>query len=244
MMNPSSHKSSISVFLPVFNDHATIGDLVKDTLSLLPSLTDDYEVILIDDGSTDGSGVLADDLARRSAHVKVVHHPSNQGYGAALRTGFKHASGDLIFYTDGDGQYDVLELALLMPLMTEGVDVVNGYKSKRGDSYCRKASGAIYNTLARYLFRLPIRDVDCDFRLIRRSAIELILLDKSSGAACVELVRKLTIAGCVFREVAVSHYPRLHGKSQFFTPRSVARTIFDFCSIWIASFLYDAGAFQ
>ncbi|MDX6305641.1 MAG: hypothetical protein QOI77_2610 [Blastocatellia bacterium] len=239
-----SRSNSITAFLPVFNDHGTIARLVNDALSVLPSFTDDYEVILINDGSTDQSGAIADELARTSAHVKVVHHASNQGYGAALRTGFKHARGDLIFYTDGDGQYDVRELALLIPLMTDGVDVVNGYKIKRHDNYYRRASGAIYNRLARFLFRLPIRDVDCDFRLIRRGAMQKILLSKSSGAICVELVRKLTIAGCVFREVPVHHYQRPHGKSQFFTPRRVALTIFDFCSIWLASFVQDAGAFH
>jgi len=243
-MTLSSHKNSISVFFPVFNDQGTIAGLVKDALSVLPSFTDDYEVILINDGSTDQSGALADELARTSAHVKVVHHAINQGYGGALRTGFQHATRDLVFYTDGDGQYDVLELALLIPLMTDGVDVVNGYKIKRKDNYYRRVSGAIYNSLARYLFRLPIRDVDCDFRLIRRTAMQRILLRKSSGAICVELVRKLNIAGCVFREVPVHHYSRPHGKSQFFTPRRVARTIFDFCGIWIASLLRDVGAFQ
>jgi glycosyltransferase involved in cell wall biosynthesis len=237
-----SYRNSISVFLPVFNDQATIGDLVKDALSVLPSFTDDYEVILVDDGSTDDSGAIADELARASAYVKVIHHAYNQGYGAALRTGFQNATGDLIFYTDGDGQYDVLELALLIPLMTDGVDVVNGYKIKRQDNRYRRASGAVYNSLARFLFRLPIRDVDCDFRLIRRSAMERILLGKSSGAICVELVRKLSVAGCVFREVPVHHYPRRHGESQFFTPRRVVQTIFDFCAIWIASFFRDSGA--
>src|SRR6266404_5587244 len=240
-MNPASH-NSISVFFPVFNDQATIGDLVKNALSVLPSFTDDYEVILVDDGSTDDSGAIADELARASVHVKVIHHEQNQGYGAALRTGFQNATGDLIFYTDGDGQYDILELALLVPLMIDGVDVVNGYKIKRQDNRSRRASGAIYNSLAGYLFRLPIRDVDCDFRLVRRSAIERIRLRKSSGAVCVELIRKLSLAGCVFREVPVNHYPRLHGKSQFFTPRRVGRTILDFCAIWIASFFLDSGA--
>ena len=241
-MTRSNYQNSISVFFPVFNDQATIGDLVKDALSVLPSFTDDYEVILIDDGSTDDSGAIADELARAFAQVKVIHHAQNQGYGAALRTGFQNATGDLIFYTDGDGQYDVHELALLIPLMTEGVDVVNGYKIKRQDNRYRRASGAVYNKVARYLFRLPIRDVDCDFRLIRRSAMDRIPLVKSSGAVCVELIRKLSVAGSVFREVPVHHYPRRHGQSQFFTPQRVARTIFDFSVIWIASFFRDSGS--
>jgi glycosyltransferase involved in cell wall biosynthesis len=243
-MSSSNNKNSISVFFPVFNDQATIGVLVKNVLSLLPSFTDQYEVVLVNDGSTDKSAAIANELARNSEHVRVIHHSHNRGYGAALRTGFENTTGDLIFYTDGDGQYDVLELAVLMPLMIDGVDVVNGYKKKRQDNRSRRVSGAIYNSLARSLFRLPIRDVDCDFRLVRRSAIEQIRLRKSSGAICVELVRKLSLAGCVFREVPVNHYPRLHGKSQFFTPRRVGRTLLDFCAIWIASFLLDSGALR
>lgn len=235
-MPNSNRQNSISVFFPVYNDQATIAALVQDALSVLPSLTDDYEVIMVNDGSTDDSGHIANELARTLTHVRVIHHGENRGYGAALKTGFEQTTKDLIFYTDGDGQYDVRELVLLVPLMTDLVDVVNGHKIKRQDNRIRRVSGALYNNIARCLFRLPIRDVDCDFRLIRREAMERILLAKSSGAVCVELVRKLSLAGCVFREVPVHHHPRRHGKSQFFTPGRVAQTIFDFCAIWIASF--------
>jgi glycosyltransferase involved in cell wall biosynthesis len=225
---------SITVFFPIFNDQETVESLVGKALEVLPELTGDYEILLINDGSTDASGAIADHLAQTIKQLRVIHHPNNQGYGAALRTGFSNASKDLIFYTDGDGQYDVSELKLLAPLMTDGVDVVNGYKIKRHDNRSRKASGAIYNNLARRLFRLPISDVDCDFRLVRRSAIDRISLGLSSGAICVELVRKLSSAGCTFREVPVHHYARPHGKSQFFTPRRVARTLFDFCVLWLS----------
>jgi glycosyltransferase involved in cell wall biosynthesis len=227
-------RKSITVFFPVFNDQETIELLAEKALAVLPQLTDDYEVLLIDDGSTDASGSVADDLARTMKHVRVIHHPFNQGYGAALRTGFGNAAKELIFYTDGDGQYDVGELARLVPLMEDGVDVVNGYKIERQDNRGRKASGALYNRLARFIFRLPISDVDCDFRLVRRSAVSRISLGVSSGAICVEMIRKLKSAGCTFREVPVHHYPRPHGKSQFFTPRRVARTIFDFFALWVS----------
>jgi glycosyltransferase involved in cell wall biosynthesis len=203
----------------------------------LTTLTADYEILLIDDGSTDASGAIADRLAQTIKELRVIHHPNNQGYGAALRTGFSNASKDLIFYTDGDGQYDVSELALLAPLMTDGVDVVNGYKIERHDNTSRKISGAIYNNLAHRLFRLPISDVDCDFRLVRRSAIDRISLDSSSGAICVELIGKLSSAGCTFREVPVHHYSRPHGRSQFFTPRRVVRTLFDLCVLLLSASL-------
>ena len=227
-----SRIASISIFFPAFNDEATIGKLTLDALALLGTLAVDYEVIVVNDGSTDSSAAILDELASARENVRVIHHSHNQGYGAALRTGFSSAGKDLIFYTDGDGQYDVKELALLLPLMTDGVDVVNGYKIKRHDNRRRRVIGAIYNQLARIFFRLPIRDVDCDFRLLRRSAIERIELSASSGAICVELIHKLAVARCLFREGPVHHYPRLHGKSEFLRFRRVLRTLLDFFALW------------
>jgi glycosyltransferase involved in cell wall biosynthesis len=223
---------SISVFFPAFNDAETITSLVDDALAVLPALTDDYEVIVINDGSTDATPVVLTELALTRRHVKLIHHERNMGYGAALRSGFRGASKDLIFYTDGDGQYDVRELTVLRPLMTDATDIVNGFKIGRADEMSRRLLGGIYNRLARLLFRLPIRDVDCDFRLMRRSAIRQVELSSSSGAICVELVYKLHAAGRVFAEAPVHHYPRAHGRSQFFTFRRVARTVLDFSLLW------------
>ena len=222
---------SISVFFPAYNDEASIASLVNDALAVLPSLTDDFEVIVVDDGSTDNTAAVLDELARADGRVRVVRHESNRGYGGALRTGFASATKELVFYTDGDGQYDVREITLLRPLLAEGVDIVNGYKIKRADAWQRRALGAAYNRLAHLLFSIPIRDVDCDFRLIRRRAVEAVELVSSSGSICVELVHKLHRAGCVFAEAPVHHYPRAHGRSQFFTLRRVGRTALDLLSL-------------
>ncbi len=232
MSNPPDIKS-ISVFFPAFNDEGSIASLVMNAHAVLSTLTDDYEVIVVNDGSTDATPAILDELARVLPNVKVVHHEHNQGYGGALRSGFSNARKDLIFYTDGDGQYDVRELAALHQLLSDGVDIINGYKIERADDGQRKLLGAVYNGLAHLLFRIPIRDVDCDFRLLRRSAIEQIELVSSSGVICVELVYKLQRAGCIFAEVPVHHYPRAHGRSQFFTLRRVARTAYDFLSLWV-----------
>lgn len=227
----SSH--SVSVFFPAYNDEGTIAKMVMDALAVLPNLTDDYEIIVINDGSTDETGAVLNKLAETLSCLRVINHDGNKGYGAALRTGFDQASKDLIFYTDGDGQYDARAMTVLFPLMRDGVDVVNGYKIKRSDNLRRKVLGAVYNQLALFMFRVPIRDVDCDFRLIRRRAIEEVELVSSSGIICVEMIRKLHAARCVFAETPVHHYPRTYGESQFFTLPRVARTALDFFLLWV-----------
>jgi glycosyltransferase involved in cell wall biosynthesis len=225
--------SSITVFLPAFNDEQSIAALVTNALATLSSLSDDFEVLVVNDGSSDSTHAVLDRLASQFPNVNVIHHERNLGYGAALRSGFTHASKELIFYTDGDGQYDVRELAVLYPLMTRTVSVVNGYKIKRSDNRARIVIGALYNWLARVLFNLPIRDVDCDFRLMRRQAVQELDLVSSSGVICVELVRKLAVAGCLFVETPVHHYSRKHGRSQFFTFRRIAKTAVDFFMLWL-----------
>jgi glycosyltransferase involved in cell wall biosynthesis len=223
----------ISIFFPAFNDEGSIVGLVGDALAVLPTLADDYEVIVVNDGSTDRTAAVLEELMRTEPRLRLVQHESNRGYGAALRTGFKSATKELVFYTDGDGQYDVRELTRLRPLLVKGVDVVNGYKIQRSDLWRRKALGAAYNKLAHLLFSLPIRDIDCDFRLMRRCAVEGLELVSSSGSICVEMVHKMHRAGCVFVEVPVHHYPRAHGQSQFFTLRRVGRTALDLLSLWM-----------
>ena len=222
----------ISVFFPAFNDAGSIVRLVEDALAVLQTLTDDYEVLVINDGSTDATAVVLDKLMSAEPRLRVIHHERNMGYGSALRTGFSNARKHLVFYTDGDGQFDVRELAGLHRLLIDGVDVVNGFRIRREDKRQRKVLGAVYNQMARLLFRLPIRDVDCDFRLVRRSIMQDFELTCSSGAICVELVYKLRAAGAVFAETLVCHYPRAHGRSQFYTLRRVFRTVQDFLLLW------------
>lgn len=226
-------KLSISVFFPAFNDAESIGKLVKNACEALSALTDEYEVIVVNDGSTDGTGEVLEDLRKTYRFLKVIHHEKNGGYGAALQSGFRAASKELIFYTDGDGQYDVREMPLLFEKMNESVDVVNGYKIGRADGKRRRWLGGAYNRLAHFFFDLPIRDVDCDFRLIRKRALDGVSLTTTSGGICVELIYKLKKKGCNFVEIPVNHYSRLYGKSQFFTFARISRTLFDFFSLWV-----------
>lgn len=234
MLNETKRGLSVSVFFPAYNDALSIGKLVAGALFVLPTLTDDYEVVVINDGSADETETVLRALeAEHKNLVRVVRHETNRGYGAALRSGFGAATKDLVFYTDGDAQYDVSEIAKLFPILTETVDVVNGFKLERSDKINRKIVGGFYNRLAHLLFRLPVRDVDCDFRLIRREILEKITLTSTSGSICVELVYKLKRAGARFSETGVNHYARPHGRSQFFTLRRVSKTLFDFFALWL-----------
>jgi glycosyltransferase involved in cell wall biosynthesis len=229
----NSKSYGLSVFLPAFNDEDSIAMLIHEAMEAALRITNNYEVVVVNDGSSDGTATVLNDLASREPRLRVIHHPRNLGYGGALRSGFKSATKDLIFYTDGDGQYDVREMASLIPLMLEDVDVVNGYKIKRSDNRRRIVLGTIYKFLARRMFGLPIRDVDCDFRLMRREAIQSLTLTSTSGVICTEMVYKLSKAGYRFAETPVHHYPRLHGQSQFFTLRRVAKTGCDFFRLWL-----------
>lgn len=214
------------MFFPAFNDAPSIGPLVDAAFEVLALRASDYEVIVVNDGSFDGTGeVLASLEQQFSPRMKVVTHAQNRGYGGALRSGFAAASKDLVFYTDGDGQYDVRELNKLLDLMTPSTGLVNGYKLERNDPQHRILIGNIYNAFARILFRIKIRDVDCDFRLVRRELLEKFHLTSTSGTICVELVRKLELSGCGVVETGVHHYPRLHGRSQFFRVRSLLKTL-------------------
>jgi glycosyltransferase involved in cell wall biosynthesis len=225
---------SLSVFFPAYNDAPSLPGLVRKTFATLEQHVADYEVIVVDDGSHDRTGEVLEELCREcSPWLRVVTHTHNRGYGGALRSGFAAAQKEFVFYTDGDGQYDVGELPRLLELAGPATGLVNGYKLERHDPRHRVWIGSVYNFCARLLFRIRIRDIDCDYRLIRRALLDEIHLTSTSGTICVELVRKLELSGCQVMEVGVHHYPRLHGRSQFFRIRSLVVTLLQLVRLWV-----------
>jgi glycosyltransferase involved in cell wall biosynthesis len=233
-MTAERPSKGLSVFFPAYNDSGTIASLVITALRTARKLTPDFEVIVVNDGSADNTAEILDELARTYPQVRVVHHPSNRGYGGALRTGFATATRELVFYTDGDAQYDPAEMEVLWRRFGDEVDLVNGYKISRSDPLHRIVIGRVYHHTVKILFGLTVRDVDCDFRMMRRSIFDRVHLEKNSGVICLEMMKKITDAGFRIAEVPVHHYHRAYGKSQFFNFRRLGRTAIDVFKLWFA----------
>ena len=233
---------AVSAFFPCYNDEPTIASMVNVVLGALArSGVTDCEVIVVNDGSTDGSAVVLAELARKEPRLRVITHEQNRGYGGALLSGFAAATKQWVFYTDGDGQYDPAEISDLIARASEDVDVVQGFKLRRADGMIRTVVGRTYHWFVKVAFGLAIRDTDCDFRLIRRSKVDEIHLVHTTGAITVELVRKLQDAGARFTEVGVHHYRRVFGKSEFFRIGAIARTLGALAGLWVQLVLLRRG---
>ena len=226
--------SGLSIFFPAYNDSGTIASVVIAALRTARRLTPDHEVIVVNDGSADGTAEILEELASIYPQVRIVTHETNRGYGGALRSGFASATRELIFYTDGDAQYDPSEMEALWRRFDQNVDLVNGYKISRSDPLHRVIIGRVYHHLVKTLFRLTVRDVDCDFRMMRRSIFDKVQLEKNSGVICLEMMKKITDGRFRIAEVPVHHYHRAYGKSQFFNFRRLYRTAIDVMKLWWA----------
>lgn len=224
--------SSLTAFFPAYNDAGTIPTMIIRALQTLPEVAEDYEVVVINDGSQDDTGRVLDDLTQHYERLRVIHKAQPSGYGGVLRAGFAEARMDWVFYTDGDAQYDARELAVLAQAVTDGVDMVNGYKIKRHDPFHRVAIGLAYQHFVRALFGLVIRDVDCDFRLMRRAIFDNVTLESTTGTITFEMVKKIQDAGYRIVEVPVHHWYRQYGQSQFFNFPRVGRTLLALLGWW------------
>lgn len=225
--------SSLTIFFPCYNDGGTIATMIIRGMQVGQAVADDFEILVINDGSQDDSALILEEMARLyPVRVRCMHETRPSGYGGVLRKGFASARKDWIFYTDGDAQYDPRELSVLVDTLDAGTDMVNGYKIKRRDPIHRVWIGLAYQYFVKLAFGLVIRDVDCDFRLLRRSIFDKVHLESQSGTITFEMVKKIQDAGFKIAEAPVNHYYRQYGVSQFFNLRRVLRTLFDLLHWW------------
>lgn len=238
--------AALSFFFPAHNEAENIEALVAEALAVLPTLAEDFEIIAVDDGSRDATPQLADTLVAAHPRVRVVHHPHNRGYGAALRSGFRAARHPLVCFLDGDRQFHVEDLARLIErqAQSDNPDVVVGYRRKRADPPVRLLYARAYRLALRLFYGLKVRDPDCACKLFRRAALEGIFLESEGGFLSGELLVKLLQRGRTIAEVGVPHYPRLAGRQSGANPKVVLRAIRDFWRLRLALWLSRKKALQ
>ncbi len=202
---------SITVFFPCYNEQDNVAKITHQALAVLEGLGADYEILLVNDGSSDNTGSIADQIARAHARVRVIHHPRNLGYGAALQSGFRGATKELVFFTDGDAQFDLAELPPLLPLMRE-YDIVCCYRMNRQDNFVRRMNGWLWTKLVNLMFSLHLRDIDCAFKLYKRAIFDDIKMESTGALISTEILARAVRKGYTITERGVHHYPRTAGK--------------------------------
>jgi hypothetical protein len=228
-----SERLPVSIFYPCYQDWGTMGSMIMLTVRTAEQLGINYDITIVDDGSGEHTQELLAEIVRQYPQVRVVRHEKNRGYGGALRSGFAAATKEWIFYTDGDAQYDVRELAVLIEKAGPEVDVVQGYKIQRHDPLHRIIIGRVYHYLVKIAFGIPVRDVDCDFRLMRRSIFDNLTLTSDSGVICCEMMTKIARGKFGIVEVPVHHHQRAHGRSQFFNFQRLWRVAVQLTGLWV-----------
>ena len=201
---------SLSVFFPCFNEEPNVELFVKEAIQVLPQVAKQFEIIVVNDGSSDGTGAVADELAKKNKKIKVVHHQKNKGYGAALRSGFDAAKYDWVFFTDGDLQFRLFQLKKLIP-HTEKYDVVIGFRKNRADGAVRAFNARLFKFYIDILFRVHVRDIDCAFKLFKTDVIKSLNLTSSGAFISAEFLYKLKKKHEEFRQVPVDHHERRYG---------------------------------
>jgi len=218
--------AGVSAVLPAYNESGAITRTVADLRAVLGRLGRPFEIVVVNDGSTDRTGAIADDLAAHDATVRVVHHPRNQGYGAALRSGFAAARLEWVFLMDADGQFDPAELPTFLDAAI-GADFVVGYRPARADPGHRALFAGVWARMMTFLLGIKVRDVDCAFKLMRRSYLAAIPLEAGGAFLSAELLAKAARAGARIVERPVHHLPRRAGRSTGGSPRVLVRAFYE-----------------
>ncbi len=222
MNAPTRKLNSLSIFFPFYNEEANIERVTQNALDIAGQVANQFEVILVNDGSRDRTGALADKLAEQYPQVRAVHNNPNLGYGGAVRRGLDESKMDWVFFSDGDGQFDLGELPKLITLLSD-CDMPVGYRIDRADPFMRKANAFCWGTLVRTLFGIKVRDIDCAFKLIPRSLLDSTNFESNGALISTELLAKATYAGLRIGEVGVHHYPRVAGEQTGANLRVIAK---------------------
>jgi glycosyltransferase involved in cell wall biosynthesis len=221
----------ISIVLPARNEVANITTAVEKSLAVAERLSPRHEIIVVDDGSSDGTGHAVEALARMHyPRVRLVTHAVNQGYGAALRTGFKHSRFELVFFTDSDNQFDISELEYFIPFMADH-DMVTGFRVYRYDPVLRSVLSWFYNRLVHVMFGVRVRDVDCAFKLMRRELVQKVTIECNNFFVNTELMAKARRWNFRIAEKGVRHYPRNAGETSV-RPSDIPRTLGTVFKMW------------
>jgi glycosyltransferase involved in cell wall biosynthesis len=221
----------LSLILPAHNEEPNIGAVVRQATDVLPTLFTDYEVLVVDDGSKDRTGEIADELAAENPHVKALHHPKNKGYGGALTTGFTNATGDYLMFMDSDRQFDIQDLENLTPYIGS-YDIVAGYRIKRNDPYYRFLIGSGFNQMVKLLFQVNLRDIDCGFKVFKAEVLRGMDLESPGALINTEIHAKANVQGRSLVEVGVNHYPRLEGEQSGASIKVMFRAVLETFRLW------------
>jgi glycosyltransferase involved in cell wall biosynthesis len=218
----TKRKESISVIFPAFNEEANINKTIEQAFQILSEVTDNWEVVVVDDGSTDRTGEIIKRYNNLKYKFKAIHHPHNKGYGAALKSGITSAKNDLIFFSDSDQQFDLRELKKLLQWI-DGYDIIIGYRAKRQDPFYRRLNAFGWNMLVRLLLGLKVRDIDCAFKLFRRAVFGKVKINAVGAMVSTEILSQAVKYGFGIKEVPVSHFPRVKGKQTGANPKVILR---------------------
>jgi glycosyltransferase involved in cell wall biosynthesis len=222
---------ALSLVFPAFNEAENLPALLQSALSIGDGLNVDFEIVIVDDGSQDQSAELLMAASQRDPRIRAVHHAANQGYGAALRSGLREARGDLVFFSDADLQFDLAEIQRLLEFAEE-FDIVAGYRAPRRDPWIRRAIAGLWGGLVRVLFDLPIRDVDCAFKVFRREVLDAIPIESIGAFVNTEILARARAAGFVIKQVPVTHRPRQSGRQTGAHPRVILRAIVELSQLY------------
>jgi glycosyltransferase involved in cell wall biosynthesis len=222
---------SLSLILPAYNEEANIEAVVRDALATLPDFTDEFEIIVVNDGSQDRTGDIVARLASEDARVRTVRHQRNRGYGAALTSGFRASRGDFVMFMDADRQLDIRDLRFLAPFASE-FDVIAGFRKERSDPLHRRLFAECFNVVVRIFFGVHLRDIDCAFKLFRGDFIRGMTLTSPGALINTEIQAKARRQGARLQQIGVNHYPRVAGQPTGGSLRVILRAMRETIALW------------